>query len=120
MDLYVLFYRRNFSFLGGFGHSCLLGRFGFHEVENEVECDYVDDEEEEHYRGVKDGIAVYQLIEHFVWSSVTANEEHIVIIEEVVGDHSGNCKETEDAKGDADVFLLHTSHTCDGDIKTGE
>ncbi len=98
----------------------ILCGFGLYEVEDYVEDDDVDDEEEDYHCGIEDGVAVYQLVEDFVGGAVAADEEHIVIVEKVVRCQSGNHEEAEDAKGDAHVFPLHTSHTCDDDIEACE
>ena len=61
-----------------------------------------------------------EIIEYLIGRAVVAHKEHIVIVEYVVCYHSGDHEEAEDAKRNAYVFLLHTSHTGDYDIEGGK
>ena len=71
-----------------------------------VERQNVEDEQKDHADGVEDRIAAHQGIEDLVGRSVASHQEHIVIIQQTVGDHGAGAKAKENGKGDEDVLFF--------------
>ena len=75
-----------------------------------VKCEYVKDEKENNYSGVKDEMTSDKIVENVVGGSVATHQEHIIVVDYFVSYHRTGAEGKENKEGEGDVFLLHASH----------
>ena len=66
--------------------------FGADQAVDRVERDNIDDEQQDHAARIENLVAAHEVVEQIVGRAVAAHEEHIVIVEQVIGQQRAAAK----------------------------
>ena len=84
---------------------------------NEIEAGDVRKEKADDDNGVEHRVAADEVIENVVRSSVTAAQEHIVVIQQGVGNESGDAEGDQNGEGDPHIFALELAKPTDHNVQ---
>ena len=88
-----------------------------HKVMHIVEAEKIDEKQSRNAQRVENGVTVYQIIQNVVGGAVALHQEHIVVVDEHVGNVCHNAEAQKDDSGGENGLSFQPCHTGDHDVK---
>ena len=91
--------------------------FGLYQEVDSVECEDVEHKQENHGHGINDRVAAHQVVDQIIGSAVATHQEHVVVVQELVGDCGASAEAKKNCKREGNILLFHAGHSRNNDVE---